>query len=203
MLAGVLYTLPKPPVYRSSASIEVQTPNDDFVYARDVSPTSSAGSMFPEYDMATQIKILNTKSLLDRVVSKLNGDANLRIQIPDDRFGAWRKALRLPPSPVTPRRDVIEETAASFRAKSSRGARVIEIECQSVDANLAAVFLNTMAEEYIEQAIERRWQSAQHTGQWLERQLDQIKIKLEASEDQLQRYATEQNLVFTGDGRQG
>jgi len=200
MLAGVLYTLPKPPLYRSSASIEVQTPNDDFVYSRDVSPTSSAGSMFPEYDMATQIKILSTKSLLDRVVSKLNGDASLRIEIPDDRFAAWRKALRLPPSPSTPRKDVIEETAASLHVQSARGARVIEIRCESVDANLAAVFLNTMAEEYIEQAIERRWQAAQHTGQWLERQLDQIKIKLEASEDQLQRYASAQNLVFTGDG---
>jgi polysaccharide biosynthesis transport protein len=199
LLAGFLYTLPKPPVYRSSASIEVQTPNDDFAYSRDVNPTSSQGSMFPEYDMATQIKILSTKSLLDRVVVKLNGDSNLRIQVPEDRFSAWRKALRLPPSPVTPRRDVIEATAASFRAQSARGARVIEIHCESVDANLAAVFLNTMAEEYIEQAIERRWQAAQHTGQWLERQLDEIKIKLEKSEDRLQGYATSQNLVFTGD----
>jgi polysaccharide biosynthesis transport protein len=200
LLAGFLYTLPKPPVYRSSASIEVQTPNDDFAYSRDINPTSSQGSMFPDYDMATQIRILSTKSLLDRVVVKLNGDSNLRIQVPEDRFSAWRKALRLPPSPVTPRRDVIEATAASFIVQSARGARVIDIRSESVDANLAAVFVNTMAQEYIEQAIERRWQAAQHTGQWLERQLDDIKIKLEKSEDQLQGYATAQNLVFTGDG---
>jgi polysaccharide biosynthesis transport protein len=199
LLAAVLYTLPKPPVYSSSASIEVQPPNDDFLFARDVNPTSSAGSMFPDYDMATQIKILNTKSLLDRVVAKLNGDASLRIQVPDDRFAAWRKALRLPPLPVTPRSDVIEATAAAFHAQSARGARVIEIRCESVDKNLAAVFLNTLAQEYIEQAVERHWQAAKHTGQWLERQLDDIKIKLEKSEDQLQGYANAMNLVFTGD----
>jgi polysaccharide biosynthesis transport protein len=198
LLAAVLYTLPKPPVYISSASIEVQTPNDDFAYSRDVNPTTSAGSLFPEYDMATQIKILSTKSLLDRVVVKLNEDGNLQIQVPEDRLSAWRKALRLLPSPVTPRRDVIEATAASFRAQSARGARVIEIRCESVDANLAAVLLNTMAQEYIEQAIERRWQAAQHTSQWLERQLDEIKVKLETSEDRLQSYAAAQNLVFTG-----
>jgi len=199
LLAGLLYTLPQPPVYRSSASIEVQTPNDDFLYARDVTPTSSMGSMFPEYDMATQIRILKTKSLLDRVVGRLNADANLRIKIPDDRFAAWRKALHLPPSAVTPRRDVIEATAASLNVQSARGSRVIEIQCDSVDAELTAVFLNMLAHEYIEQSIERHWQTAQHTGEWLGRQLDEIKLKLEKSEDQLQSYATAMNLVFTGD----
>jgi succinoglycan biosynthesis transport protein ExoP len=199
LLAALLFTLPQPPVYRSSASIEVQAPNDDFLYAREVNPTSSMGSMFPDYDMATQIRILKTKSLLDRVVGKLNADSNLRIKVPDDRLAEWRKALRLPPGPVTPRGEVIKATAASLRVQSARGSRVIEIQCDSVDAQLAAVFLNTLAHEYIEQSIERHWQSAQHTGEWLGRQLDEIKIKLEKSEDQLQNYATAMNLVFTGD----
>src|SRR5579863_6313789 len=198
-LAGLLCILPRPPVYRSSVSIEVQAPNDDFLYAREVNPTSSMGSMFPDYDMATQIRILKTKSLLDRVVGRLNSDASLQITVPDDRFAAWRKALRLPPSPVTPRRDVIEATAASLRVQSSRGSRVIEIQSDSVDKQLTAVFLNMLAHEYIEQSIERHWQTAQHTGEWLGRQLDDIKIKLEKSEDELQNYATAQNLVFTGD----
>lgn len=199
LLAALLYTLPQPPVYRSSVSIEVQAPNDDFLYAREVNPTSSMGSMFPDYDMATQIRILKTKSLLDRVVAKLNADASLQITVPDDRFAAWRKALRLPPSPVTPRREVIEATAASLRVQSARGSRVIEVQSDSVDKQLTAVFLNMLAHEYIEQSIERHWQTAQHTGEWLGRQLDEIKVKLEQSEDQLQNYATAMNLVFTGD----
>jgi succinoglycan biosynthesis transport protein ExoP len=198
-LAALLYTLPQPSVYRSSVSIEVQAPNDDFLYSREVNPTSSMGSMFPDYDMATQIRILKTKSLLDRVVDKLNADTTLQIEVPDDRFAAWRKALGLPPSRVTPRSDVIEDTAASLRVQSARGSRVIEIQCDSVDKRLTAVFLNMLAHEYIEQSIERHWQTAQHTGEWLGRQLDEIKIKLEQSEDHLQSYATAMNLVFTGD----
>ncbi len=199
LLACVLYTLPQPPIYRSSASLEVQAPNDDFLYSREVNPTASTGAMFPDYDMATELKILNTRSLLDRVVSKLDSDVNLQINIPEDRFAAWRKALRLPPSQVTPRHAVIEATAASVKASLARGSRVIEIQCDSLDPKLAATFLNTLAQEDIEQSIERHWKSAQHTSEWLGRQLDEIKIKLEKSEDQLQRYASAMNLVFTGD----
>src|SRR5579863_8535670 len=51
LLAALLYDLPKPPVYRTSAEIEVQPLNDDFLFARDVNPTNSAGSQFPDYDM--------------------------------------------------------------------------------------------------------------------------------------------------------
>lgn len=198
-LAAVLYTLPKPPVYRSAASIEVQPPNDDFLYSRDVNPTSSAGSMFPDYDMATQIKVLGTQSLLDRVVDKLNADPNLKVQIPRNRFAEWRKALRLSPPRATPRSAVIAATAATLHVETAHGSRVVEISCDSTDPNLAAAFLNTLASEYIEQTIERRWKTAQHTGQWLERQLDDVKIKLEKSEDALQNYASAANLVFTGD----
>jgi len=199
LLAALLYTLPRPPVYRSFVSIEVQASNEDFLYSREVNPTSSMGSIFPEYEMATQIRILKTKSLLDRVVGRLNADTTLQIAVPDDRFAAWRKALHLPPIPVTSRRDVIEATADSLQVQSARGSQVIEIRCDSVDKHLAAVFLNVLAHEYIEQSIERHWQTAQHTGEWLGRQLDEIKIKLEQSEDQLQNYATAMNLVFTGD----
>lgn len=199
MLAAVLYTLPKPPIYRSTASIEVQPPNDDFLYARDVNPTSSAGSMFPDYDMATQIKVLSTQSLLDRVTDKLNADPNLKVEIPRDRFAEWRKALRLGPQPVTPRSAVIASTAATLHVQAAHGSRVVEISCDSTDSRLAAAFLNTLADEYIEQTIERRWETAKHTGQWLERQLDDVKIKLEKSEDTLQNYASAANLVFTGD----
>ena len=199
VVACVLYTLPQPPIYRSSASLEVQPPNDDFLYSREVNPTANTGAMFPDYDMATELKILNTKSLLDRVVAKLDGDANLQINVPEDRFAEWRKALRLPPSAVTPRHAIIQSTALSMKASPARGSRVIEIQCYSPDPKLAATFLNTLAQEYIEQSIERHGRSAQYTSEWLGRQLDEIKIKLEKSEDELQSYATAMNLVFTGD----
>lgn len=69
----------------------------------------------------------------------------------------------------------------------------------STDPNIAAAFANTLASEYIDQNIEARWQMSQKTGEWLGRQLDDMRIKLERSEDALQSYARQNGLLFTAE----
>ena len=63
---------------------------------------------------------------------------------------------------------------------------------------LAATFANTLGNEFIEQNMEARWQMSQRTGDWLSRQLDDMRIKLERSDDALQSYARQTGLMFTG-----
>jgi capsular exopolysaccharide synthesis family protein len=45
--------------------------------------------------------------------------------------------------------------------------------------------------------MEARWKMTQHTGEWLSRQLDDMRISLERSEDNLQAYARKAGLLFT------
>jgi capsular exopolysaccharide synthesis family protein len=199
VLLGIGAALPETPLYRASAQVEIQALNEDLGYSKDLNPSSNNGALFPDVDLATEVKVLSTRSLLERVINKLDADTSLRIEAPIDRLAVWRRALRLPSRAAPERRQVLESAAASIQVKSFRTTRVVEIQCDSPDPNLAAVFANTMASEYIEQSIESRWQAARHTGDWLNRQLDEIKATLEKSEDQLQGYATSMNLVFTGD----
>ena len=111
--------------------------------------------MFPDVDLATEVKVLGTHALMDRVIAKLSTPIpTLQIQPPQDRLASWRKALHLPASAVPARRQAIEMTAGTFVVKAIRTSRVIEIQCDSTDPNLAAAFANTMASEYIEQSIE-------------------------------------------------
>ncbi len=198
-LAGLIVLLPQPPIYRATAAVEVQALNDDFLYAKDINPNASQSGAYPEYDMATQVKVLETRLLLDRVIAKLDNDAALPVQPPEDRLAAWRSALHLPASPAPTRADMIAAAAASLRVSASRTTRVIEISGDSWDPKLAAAFANAMATEYIEQTLETRWEATKHSGEWLSRQLDDMKTKLEKSEDELQNYAASANLVFTGD----
>jgi hypothetical protein len=61
-LVGLIVLLPQPPIYRASASVEVQPLNDEFLYSKDVNPNAGMNGMYPEYDMATQVKVLETRS---------------------------------------------------------------------------------------------------------------------------------------------
>ena len=57
------------------------------------------------------------------------------------------------------------------------------------DAQGAADYINCLAEEYIEQTSEERWNTYQSTGDWLTRAQAELKKKLEDSENVLADYA--------------
>ena len=81
--------------------------------------------------------------------------------------------------------------------RSSGTNRIVELSTDSTSPQLAALFVNTLAKEYIEQNLQARWESTEHTGEWLTKQLQDLKIKLERAEDEMQAYARATGLVYT------
>lgn len=198
-LAGLLIALPQAATYRADTAVEIQAPNEDFLYARDVNPVSASNSSYPEMDLMTQVRLLQARPLLERVVKKLDSRTDLHPVAPQSRFTQWQKVLHIPQPPAPTRLDLIRDATGGVRVRASPTSRIVEISCESTDPKVAAAFANTMASEFIDQSLEARWESAQHTGEWMGRQLDELKVKLEKAEDELQRYAKSMNLVFSGD----
>jgi capsular exopolysaccharide synthesis family protein len=199
-LAGFLLTLPQTPVYQARLSLEIQSVNENFLNMRDVNPTESgSSSYYPEYDIQTQVRIIQSRSLIERVIKKLDLD-NRPLIINESRLSAWRKALGLPaPKPVSVREDAIAMAAGNLSVHAQANTRLIDVLCDSTSPNLAADFVNTLANEFIDQNLEGRWQTTQRTGEWLGRQMEELKIKLEKSEEALQAYARATGLLFTSE----
>ncbi len=199
-LAGFLLTLPQTPIYQARTSIEVQEMNENFLNMRDMNPTAPAGSMYyPEFDIQTQVKILQSRELLSRVVKKLDIE-NRPLVVNETRLSAWRRALGLPGSNAASiRGQALGMAAGNLHVRAQANTRLIDILCDSTNPQLAADFLNTLASEFIEENLEARWKTTQHTGEWLSRQMEDLKIKLEKSEEQLQQYARITGLMFTGE----
>jgi polysaccharide biosynthesis transport protein len=93
---------------------------------------------------------------------------------------------------------MLKAMAKNMKVRASGQTRIIEVTVDSTDRELAANFANTLTNEFIDQNMEARWKMSQRTGDWLSRQLDDMRIKLERSEDALQAYARRAGLVFTG-----
>ena len=104
------------------------------------------------------------------------------------------KSLFLPQAPVSP----LGMAAATLKVAPVKETRFIEITCDSTDPDVAADFVNTLVSEFIEQRMEDRWEAYNTTGQWLTRAQEELKVKLEASEQRLQEYARSSGLLFTG-----
>jgi capsular exopolysaccharide synthesis family protein len=199
ILLAVLFTLPQTPVYQARASLEIQSLNQDFMNTKQVNPVSEAPDYFSN-DIQTHIKLLQSDTLLDRVSAKLAQSRPGDPAPPPSRIFAWRHALNLSePQPVDARKQALALAAASLKLRAAGQTRVVEILCDSTDPRLAADFVNALGNEYIDQSMEARWQMNQRTSEWLTRQLEDVRIKLERSEDQLERYARQSGLLFTGD----
>jgi capsular exopolysaccharide synthesis family protein len=198
MIGAFVLTLPQTPVYRARTTLEVQGLNNEFLNTKQLSPVSDDGSNSSIIaDIQTQIKIINSEFLIDRVVDRLKAAGKLNPRNTNQR-SLFQSLLQT----STPVRD---ETVEQFHRSAPKNltvsqisqTRVIEVLFKASDPHLAADFVNTLDAEYIESNIEARWKMSERTSVWLGHQLDDTREKLERSELRLQRYARQVGLLFT------
>jgi succinoglycan biosynthesis transport protein ExoP len=201
VLAAILIAFTQTPVFRARTALEIQNINSDFLNAKQVNPVSEDGSGANTLtDVQTQMKIVQSEALVDKVVDHLSAAGELKPgQGESEFFSTWLKALRVPVNQQPDDRDyrLREKAMKSLTVRQLGQTRVIEVLYNSPDPKLAADFLNTLTSSYIESNMEARWQMSQRTGEWLSRQLDDMRVKLERSEDALQAYARRSGLLFT------
>ena len=198
LLLAVLITLPMTPVYQAKALVEVQDVNNDFLNMRSVQQFANGQGFNAMMDIQTQIKILQSDSLLERVTNKLKVVKPGQIEQEGDRVSAWRRALNLPEEESNDTHAAALRMAKNnLKVRASGQTRIVEVLVESTDRQLASDYANTLTNEFIEQNMEARWQQTQKTGEWLARQLDEMKVKLEKSEEMLQAYARRSGLLFT------
>ena len=88
--------LPQTPVYQARTSLEIQTLNQDFLNIRQVSQVSESNTWDTVSDIQTQIRILQSDTLVERVIAKLKLSKPSDLKRATDRVSAWRKTLPAP-----------------------------------------------------------------------------------------------------------
>src|SRR5271165_2927140 len=188
VLVGYLITLPQTPVYQAHTSIEIENLNENFLNIKQVNPTQNGAGGSEVSDIQTQIRILQSNSLIERVVDKLKAARTPTLD--EGRIPAWRKALNLPQTaPLDAYQQAVASASRGLKVRATGQTRIIELLVDSTDPRTAATFANTLTNEYIDQNLESRWKTTEKTTEWLTRQLDGMRVKLERSEDMLQQYA--------------
>lgn len=197
-LAGVLLSIWQSPVYRARTALEIQNINEDFLNIKQVTPVSEGNSSTALTEIATQVRLLQSESLIKRVLTKLKDRFPEDPKVRTSRFSLWRKAS-LPETKPSDESGAAQAAARSLNARVSGLTRVVEASYDSTDPRFAAAFLNTLVQEFMDSNMEARLKSSEYTSQWLSRQLEDMRIKLEHSEDALQSYARSTGLIFTSE----
>jgi polysaccharide biosynthesis transport protein len=194
---ALIATVREKPVYRAEAMLEIEQENPNIVTVKEIFQLSSVSEKY----LNTQYKILQSDSLAQAVVKKLHLDQVKEFNPPKR---GWPWEMKKQDATADPERptDAAHEQAvlAAFKARVNitpvPQSRLVTVSFDSQNPKLAAKVVNTLVGSYIQQNLEAHWQASQQASSWLSQQLDGLKIKLEKSEDNLQRYAQANGLLF-------
>jgi chain length determinant protein EpsF len=154
------------------------------------SPDPIAGMVLPALAMpgymATQVDIINSERVAQKVVRLLKLDQNPQVQ------QDWREA--------TEGRGRIDVWLAALLQKKldvkpSRESNVVQIEFQSTDPQFAAAAANAFAQAYIDTTIELKIEPARQYSQYFETQVKAARDTLEKAQSRLSDYQREQGIV--------
>jgi capsular exopolysaccharide synthesis family protein len=180
---GVLSLFLSNPVYRASASIEINNQPVKVLGTEDNQQNSSP----QETDrlLQTQIDILKSRSLAERVVSDLNLAANSN----------FLEAQGVDPKPGQRQAQVVQAVSDNLVVSLPHNSRVVPVSFDSSDRVLAAKIANRYIENLIAGNLQRHFDSSTYSKGFLQNQLGLTKARLEQSERALLSYARSVGLV--------
>jgi capsular exopolysaccharide synthesis family protein len=180
------------PIYQAAARVEVDKESQNTL--------PFPGVNYDEYvDMdnyaETQVKILQSETLALQTINQLN----LR-QYPE--FGASPGLLALPhPGAALTRPAILGAFLGRLSVKRVPNSRLVEVQFESGDPELAARVANAHVQNYIEQNFRSKYDATTQASGFLSQELEELRIKVEKSEDARVTYER-QNQIWLIDEKQ-
>jgi len=200
-LGGFGWVIFNPPTYTASAVIELLGINESFLGMNQVDPQAGTGNYgTTAANIQTQTRILMGNALRSRVMERVNLEMTPINSTPQDLFSKLRNRFKvLPQEPVELMREAIKHAALSTRARGVGASRLIQISCESISPEVAAGYINALANEYVSQNAQIRSNAALRTTQWMEGQVEETRNRVEQAEKKLQGFMRSAGSAFVLD----
>jgi polysaccharide biosynthesis transport protein len=198
---GFVAWVPRSPVYSAGTTLELLPINGSFMNMNAVDPMAmTAGVSDVTINAQTQISIIKSGSILGQAAQRSERENPSVLSAPTDPFSKIRSRLGVvPKEPVEAFKDAMEVAGMSLVVRLVPNTRIIEIRCESTIPEVAANYVNAIAEEYQYQSSMNRSRNAQNTSQWLAGQLDETKARLADAEAKLQEFVKKSGNLFASD----
>jgi polysaccharide biosynthesis transport protein len=192
-------TLRETPIYQSGALLEIEKENPNILSVQELFQLETVSDTYLE----TEYRILQSDSLARQVITQLRLDLVPEFNSKAKRASGGVDALAdqtAPPDPLA-----VDRALAVFQDRLTvepvKLSRLVAIRFESSDPELAARIVNTLAEADIDENLRVRWDATQKASEWLTQQLDDLKGRLEKSEDAMQAYAQANGLLYLQDDK--
>jgi len=190
------------PKYRSEARVLIETRENIFLRPDAEKNAMERGTTVDQEAVTSQVQLILSRDLARRVITKLKlntlpefdpvlrGPSLLRSLA--SFFGFTKD-----PMSMTPEERVLKSYYERLSAFQVEKSRVIAIEFESEDAELAARVANSIAEEYIVLQQAAKQDQTRNAGVWLAGEIESLRKKVAEAEAKVEKYRASTNL-FVG-----
>ncbi len=174
------------PVYEAKVRVEVEAETPQVQSLNDL----YRGVPTDEVFLRTQVKVLESDSLAWQTIQQLGLGEN-------PEFEPSGKRLPNPPS------EQQAQLTSAFRDRLQvewvKNSRILEVSFESRDARLGAQVANALVSNYAEYNFRKRYNATRQASGWMEQQLDELKAKVEKSQQALVDYERQNVIVNVSD----
>ncbi len=180
------------PVYEASGTIAINKPDTSLNFQNSATFTLD---YFDPTELETEVKILQSDLLALQVIRELNLDHRPEFSGKAPSSSSLELApdpLQVDPGQATA---MIGSFKGNLRVTLSPNSRIIEVHYRSADKETAANVVNTLMQTYVENNFKARFESTMQASDWLQKQLVDMQMKVETSQEKLVRYQKEHEIL--------
>ncbi len=190
-MAVAIASLRQTPVYEAVGRIAVNKADSNLITFKDSTPVVD---YYDQSDLDTEVRILQSDLMALQVIRQLNLDRR-----PEFGGHSDQKQPNLVADPLQTDSNRTSALLGGFRGNLHvtliPNTRIIEIHYTSTDPQLAASAVNTLAATYVEQNFKTKFESTMQASDWLSKQLVDLQMKVETSQEKLVRYQKEHEIL--------
>ncbi len=198
------------PLYTASALVMLDQRKNNVV---DVEAVLSGLPTDPS-SIENQVQILHSRGLASRVIDKLQlnrdpefnpalrGGLNVMSWLnPFSWFGGGAVSTLSEEEKAGKQRDAVIDRLLVGISVSERGrSTAIEVDFQSPEPAKAALIGNAIADVYVEDQLNAKFEATQKATQWLANRIQQLSDQVRAAEAAVQQYKADNNITETANG---
>lgn len=174
------------PVYQATARVEVDRESQTML-------PFQGGNSWDEYEdmenyIETQSKILQSETLALQTIKSLD------LERSPEFGGTPASAGIIQAAPSSKRPEILGEFLGRLAVKRVPNSQLIEVTFEAGDPQLAAKIVNAHLQNYIEQNFRSKYDATTQASNWLSSELEELRIKVEKSEDARIAYERENQI---------
>jgi len=187
-VAGVLtslvafYSFKMQPVYQATSRVDVESEVPFIQSLNDLFKTDEADDAF----LATQVSILQSDDLAWNAIQRLG-------------LGGAGKSGAKVGIPMSMQTAAVRTFQTHLHVERAKDTRMILVKYESTDPQQAAAVVNSLVQDYIEYNFRTKYDASRQATGWMEQRLDELKVKVEKSEQAMVDYERQNNIVSVGE----